>query len=849
MTESLASDRPQRTHLTELDLGRVPVFRQVDGHTLQSVEAALTPRMMHAGEIIFREGDAADAFYVVAEGHVRIVSDAISERVALARLGPGQYFGEMALVAGAPRSAAAIADSDGVLLALGADDFSALLQASPALRTAMERVAAHRAAADRMFENEAYDVADLGRAGRVITIGRAAGNDIVLSAPGVAPRHAEIRTDGDALRLVDLGTEAGTYRNREPVREALLEDGDVLWMGTARLFIHDGVLKLFQPSRGVRVDASGIEKVVSGGRAILSGASLVIYPGELVAIVGPSGAGKTTLMNLLLGMDRPTAGSVLFDGLSLYENLDRFRPAIGYVPQQDIVHPELTARESLRNAARLRLPAGMSDAETNARIGEVLQQLHMGEHADLAIGRLSGGQRKRASLAVELLSEPRILFLDEPTSGLDPGLDDQLMHLFREIADRGRTVVLTTHATRNIRICDRVVIVSGGRVVFVGAPEEALRYFEVDDFVALYPLLESSQADAMVSRFAASWAYDRNLGARIAGPLEGSSASAGHSRAGFADARDAARRWTRQFVALLRRDLLVARRDRVTLALRLLGPPILVALLLTTFDHSIFEGKKEDGGSAREAITILYLLAAIALFIGAVTAAPSITREDAIYRRERLVNLSPSAYVLAKSLLVAGFAAIQAATMIAVLGLGIELPGGIDVGLQLFGALFLTSLAGMAMGLFISSVSPNADRAAILAVIAIIPQLIFGGSTVPRSEMGPASRLISELTVSKWSLELTGQITGLDFRIANQRIQTGDFGDFGKFSFPVETPFDNAFKIDPVWRWLVLIGFSAAFLAATLYVQTRKGRASPRAKTRAPAPAMTPITLPLPHEP
>jgi hypothetical protein len=242
------------------------------------------------------------------------------------------------------------------------------------------------------------------------------------------------------------------------------------------------------------------------------------------------------------------------------------------------------------------------------------------------------------------------------------------------------------------------------------------------------------------------------------------------------------------------------------------------------------------------------LLAAIALFIGAVTAAPAITREDAIYRRERLVNLSPSAYVFAKSLLIAGFAALQAATMIAVLGVGIELPGGMEVGLQLFGALFLTSLAGMAMGLFISSVSPNADRAAILAVIAIIPQLIFGGSTVPRSEMGPASRLISELTVSKWSLELTGQITDLDFRIANQRIQTGDFGDFGKFSFPVETPFDNAFKIDPVWRWLVLVGFSAAFLAATLYVQTRKGRASPRAKARAAPAAMTPITLPLPDE-
>jgi ABC-type multidrug transport system ATPase subunit len=218
---------------------------------------------------------------------------------------------------------------------------------------------------------------------------------------------------------------------------------------------------------------------------------------------------------LLLGIDTPTTGEVLYDGVPLATNMDRFRAVLGYVPQQDIVHPELTVRESLGHAARLRLPPNTSAAEAEARIARVLADARLEAHAQTPAGRLSGGQRKRASTAVELLSGPRILFLDEPTSGLDPGLDDQMMQSFREMADNGRTVVVTTHATRNIAICDRVVIVCGGLIVFVGTPGEALDHFDVDDFVKVYPLLENADAPRLRDAFHGTAAYARNLQGRI----------------------------------------------------------------------------------------------------------------------------------------------------------------------------------------------------------------------------------------------------------------------------------------------------------------------------------------------
>lgn len=805
----------------------VPLFRDLDDHGLGQVARAFRRVSAAAGDILFRQGAPGDAFYLVSSGGVQIVSDAEAGQVVLADLGPGQYFGEMALVTGSPRTAAAVVARDSELLVLTAGDFHALVPKLPMLRRSLERVTEHRRGAGRVFQNEAYGLLALAGANEPVSIGSDPSNTIVLDMPGVAPLHAEIRRDGASFLIVDLASGAGTYHNREAVSEARLAEGDTIWLGSARLFLHDATLKLFQPSHGLRIDAAGLGRTLSGGRTILEDANVGLRPGELVAIVGPSGAGKTTLLHLLLGLDSPSAGEVFYDGVPLSGNFDVFRPVVAYVPQGDIVHSELTVRESLRHSARLRLPpAERTPAGVERRVGPTLDLVRLAEAADTRVGRLSGGERKRASVAVELLSRPRVIFLDEPTSGLDPGLDDQLMHGFRDMADTGCTVVLTTHATRNIRICDRVVVLCGGRVAFVGTPREALQHFGVHDFVEVYPLLAEASPSALAARFRESSVYSRN-GTANPTPATNLPAPALPLLHPAARVTASLRQVAQQYLALLRRDVLIISRRPLDLALRLLGAPLLAASLLMIVDREIFALGASQGGNARAAITLLYLMSAISLFLGAFSACNVLTAEDAIYRRERLVNLSPTAYVAAKVTALACFAVVQAGLMVAVVAPFVEFPPPHPrIELIVFAVIALTTFGGMMMGLFISAVSPNADRAAVLAVLAIIPQLIFGGSTVPRSEMTVPAQLVSDATITKWALELLGENTGLDRRLAIQSVHGLDLPRElgGVVNVQVETPFDDAFKPNGPPRWAALSAFGAVFIAGTLLVQSRKGR-------------------------
>jgi ABC-type multidrug transport system ATPase subunit len=794
-------------------LRRVPLFERLDEPTLREVSAAMRPVTAEAGAFVVREGAPGDAFFVLDSGEVRVVAGDPETGVELARLGPGRYFGEMALVTGEPRSASVVALEACRLLALHDADFQRLVDHYPAFRLAVKRVADSRAAGNRVFENETYKLVDLDESQGAVSIGSDAANRLVLDAhDGVAPFHAEVRWSDGAPLVVDLGSPSGTYLNGAAVTEARLSEGDIIWIGAARLFLHDGALRFFQPSRGVRVDARDLGRQV-GKRTILQGVNLTFYPGEMVAIVGPSGAGKTTLLHLLLGLDAPTTGTVQYDGLPLSAHGQSIRSRLGYVPQQDIVHPELTARESLEAAARLRPETGAESRVLRQRIDGVLREVRLDQHADTRVGRLSGGQRKRACVAVELLTEPRIVFLDEPTSGLDPALDDQMMHLFRALADAGRTVVLTTHATRNLRICDRVVVVSGGRVVFTGTPTEALDFFQVEDFSEIYAPLLQVDAGELRDRFEESPLYARVIEARMDSVGPAAAARAGPQPR---DALKRARTVGRQFSGLLRRDLQILTRDRVNLALKIAGPPLMAAALLLTFDSKIFAEGASQGGNVREAITVLYLASAICLFIAAITSSNAITRELAIYRRERIVNLSPVAYVASKFWWLGVTSILQGGLVVLVLAARIDFPSPKSEVLPLmFAALALTAAAGGSLGLFISAMSPNADRAAVLAVLAIIPQLIFGGSTVPRAEMQWVALRISDVMTSKWVLELLGDITNLQRRIDLQSVVTVSLGEFGNFDVRVTSPFQTAFSVDPLWRWLFLWGWVLVFAVGT----------------------------------
>jgi ABC-type multidrug transport system ATPase subunit/CRP-like cAMP-binding protein len=784
---------------------RVPLLGELTDEQLMTLAQRAAARTAAANEVVVRQGEDGHSMFLITSGQVRVVSDVPAERVLLAHLGPGEYFGEVSLLTGAPRTAAVVAEETTELLELDREAMLELEGRQPGLLDRLSSASEARQTAERRtFQNEAYSLVALSPAVERVRIGSDLSNEAVVLGPGVAVHHAEILRTEAGWEIRACQPESPLYLNRELIEHARLRDGDRITLGSRRLFLLDGVLKLFEQSRGVRVQTRDLDYATKEGRPILQGVTVDIHPGEMVAIVGPSGAGKTTLLNALLGRVEPTGGDILYDGRSMEEDRTRLRMMLGYVPQHDIVHPELTVRESLTSAGRLRLN-GVSPEDLERRIGASLAAVRMEHRADTMVSALSGGQRKRACVAAELLSDPGILFLDEPTSGLDPGLDEQLMFQMRELADEGRTVVLTTHATRNIRMCDRVVVLQGGLLAFAGAPSEALAHFGVEDFAEIYPLLDAPPAPSGAAPAVA-----------VEAPMLDAITPGVVTREPVP--------FMAQTWHLMRRDLRVLARDRVNMGLRVLGAPLLAFLQLATFESGIFAVTRADGGNAQQALTLMYLSSAICLFLGAFTSANVITREDGIFRRERLVGLSPVAYVAAKTLVLGAFSVLQGVLFILVLSIKIDFPDPTaETTVLLMGALVLTSFAGVTMGLLISALSRNADRAAILVVLALIPQLIFAGATVPRSDMSTMSRLISDLTVTKWALELEGGITDLDERFAEQATISAQAPDGTPVSVEIpEQPYAGAFDGDMASRWAVLAGFAVVFTAGTLVVQYRK---------------------------
>ena len=319
-------------------------------------------------------------------------------------------------------------------------------------------------------------------------IGRDPACEVHLDHPSVSRRHAEIRRQPDSSFVIrDLGSANGTFVDGQRVVAWLpLAKGAVVQIGPYKL-VYDLEARALTTSmsRGHRLDTINLGKQVSGGRMILTDVSLAVLAGEFISLVGGSGAGKSTLLRAMNGFNPATQGQMLIDGEQLYPNLDAYRMIMGYVPQDDIIHRELTVGKALYYAAKLRLPDA-GKAEIDKRTQEVLEMVDMGAHIHKPVRVLSGGQRKRVSIAVELLAQPDLLFLDEPTSGLDPGLEKKMMYDLNRLADRGKTVVLVTHATANIEQCDHVAFLSQGYLSYYGPPGEAIQYFQAQDFADIY---------------------------------------------------------------------------------------------------------------------------------------------------------------------------------------------------------------------------------------------------------------------------------------------------------------------------------------------------------------------------
>ncbi|WNG94612.1 ATP-binding cassette domain-containing protein [Mycobacterium sp. ITM-2016-00318] len=552
--------------------------------------------------------------------------------------------------------------------------------------------------------------------------------------------------------------------------------------------------------RGGRIDAIDVRRH-AGGRQILQKLSLTVNPGELVALAGGSGAGKTTLLETLAGLRPPSSGQVWHDGVvrGTRASIDA---RIGYVPQDDIIHLEMPLRRTLRYAARLRLPAGTSAAEADRVVEETMRDLDLADRADVPVRALSGGQRKRASIAVELLTRPSLFFLDEPTSGLDPSTAADVMRLLRGLSRRGVTVVVTTHEPTDIDKCDRVVFLArDGHLAFAGSPADARRYFDVRDLDDIYDKLANEHSPPIwANRFTESRSPRMQNGHDLT-PIP---AHPSHVKSAGV---------IRQWWLLTRRNVDVLFRNRLTLAI-LLGSPVLVTVMMATlFKRGAFDpSSAADIGPAQ----IVFWIAFDGFFFGLTYGLLQIVGEMAVFRRERLAGLSVGAYVASKVTALLPVLALVSAVLLGVLRLLGRLPAmSWHVYALLFVTIVVEATSALALGLLASAAVSNAAQAALALPMLCFPQVLFGGAIVPVDDMATPGRLMSFGLANRHAFEALGRDLDLD------RFTT---------SLPAMSAYRDTFSGGTAANLIALATFAVVLTVATVWVLRR--RSTPGASRR-----------------
>jgi ABC transport system ATP-binding/permease protein len=444
-------------------------------------------------------------------------------------------------------------------------------------------------------EDEIPPVRPIKLEGNELTIGRLPDNMVVLPHPQVSAHHAKLVREGGAYRILDQHSTNHVYVNAQLVASALLKLGDEIRIGPYRFTYESTQLTQYDESNYIRIDALNLRQYGTNHVTLLNNISLSIPPRKFVAVVGGSGAGKSTLMKALNGLRPAAEGQVLYNGQDYYRNMAAFNTQIGYVPQDDIVHRELTVERALYYAARMRLPKDFTAEQIKQRIDEVLDDVEMTGRRKLLIKSLSGGQRKRVSIALELLANPSLFFLDEPTSGLDPGLDRKMMLLLRKLADKGHTIILVTHATNNINNCDYVCfLAAGGRMVYFGPPDGAKSHFQKVDFAEIYTSLEPTEENPAVPeeaevKYRSSPAYAEYVGK----PLRESQNKTNGSASG-ATIKELRRTKhsnpLRQFILLCQRQIELLTNNVPNLLILLLQAPLIALLLMVLVRAEIRTG-------------------------------------------------------------------------------------------------------------------------------------------------------------------------------------------------------------------------------------------------------------------
>jgi ABC-type multidrug transport system ATPase subunit/pSer/pThr/pTyr-binding forkhead associated (FHA) protein len=624
------------------------------------------------------------------------------------------------------------------------------------------------------------------RIGRsAVRIGRAPDNDVVLDEPNVSWHHAEVRP-GEPPSLVDLGSRNGTRLGTQLLVQAAgpFPERMPAGIGPYSIVMEGGELVVSDERAGTRLTAEGVSVRVDS-LTILHPTGLSVVPGEFVALIGPSGSGKTTFIKCLAGVSAPSAGRITlgFDPLELRQT------EVGYVPQSDVVHERLTVTEALQYAAKLRLPSDTSDEELAAAVKDVLTELRLSDHKHTQIMRLSGGQRKRVACGVELIGKPAMLLLDEPTSGLDPALERRLMGTFRGLADSGRGIIVSTHATSSLALCDTVAVMApGGHLLFAGSPEQALDHFGVSAYDEIYNAIElvevSPQTDS-VSLPRPPRAATRLLSGRSL--LSHTAALGG--------------RYARTLV-----------RDRRTLMVLVGQAPIIGLLIALLYpSHLLALPDRQPARSAQ----FVFLLVTAALWLGLIDSCREIVKERSIILRELAVGVRLDAYILAKAGLLFLLAALQCVLLVGVASLVEPLHASLAAYLLLTGLLILTAWSTVALGLVVSALARSVDQATSVIPLLLIPQLLFGAALVPFARMSHPMRVLSDLMVSRWAFAGAGHVIHMTTRFeTNPRVAA-------------TTGYDPSFfSLSPAAAAIILGGFTAAMLLLSAIVLARRSRST-----------------------
>jgi ABC transport system ATP-binding/permease protein len=560
-----------------------------------------------------------------------------------------------------------------------------------------------------------------------ITIGRAADNDIVVSDVLASRQHA-------TLVQTHLGTEIrdtsinGTFVNGTRVGSAILTEDDVVTIGNVDLVFRDGTLikRSAAATRTGGLEVRGVKYVVDNGKQLLDDITLTARPGTLTAVIGGSGAGKSTLARLIAGYARPTSGSVSFEGHDIHAEYASLRSRIGMVPQDDVVHRQLAVNQALGYAAELRLPPDTSKADRAKVVAQVLEELDLTKHADTRVDKLSGGQRKRASVALELLTGPSLLILDEPTSGLDPALDHQVMMMLRQLADAGRVVIVVTHMLSYLDTCDQLLLVApGGKTAYCGPPDQIGEAMGTTNWAKIFTKVGADPEEAN-RRFLAQAEAQRRPQKLLpdAADEPGDLGAPVHTSV------------RRQISTVARRQVRLVVSDRAYFVFLALLPFILGALSLTVPGNTGFHVAGPHAGTPDESAQILSLLLPAAAFMGTALTIRDLVGERAIFQREQAVGLSTTAYLLAKTAVFCGFAILQSAitTVIVVVGKGAPTRGAVllgDATFELFATVAATCVASAMLGLAISSLVRSSEQIMPLFVVSVMAQLVLCGGMVP----------------------------------------------------------------------------------------------------------------------